>query len=89
VTGAILAASWLVAAAGVVMAVVAGLVMGRLLAGLPLLLDLMLAAGLLRLAVATQWPALISAAAIIVIRKLVLAGLRQSRGATVRAAAAE
>jgi len=42
---------------------------------LPVLLDLLLAAGLLRLAIVDTWNAIAVAAAVVVIRKLAVAGL--------------
>jgi hypothetical protein len=48
---------------------------GSLRAGLSLLLDLLLAAGLLRLTVAASWEALATAAAVVIVRKLTGGGV--------------
>lgn len=45
-------------------------------AALPVLLDLLLAAGLLRLSATASWGAIASAAAVVAVRKLAGAGLR-------------
>ena len=46
------------------------------LAGLPLLLEFLLAAGLLRLAVLNTWAAIATVAAIVVVRKVSTLGIR-------------
>lgn len=53
----------------------------RPVVALAVLLDLLLAAGLLRLAVPPTWTSLASAAAIVGLRKLISAGLRAGRRA--------
>ena len=53
----------------------------RLSAALPVLLDLLLAAGLLRLSATASWQAIASAAAIVVIRKLATLGITAARRA--------
>lgn len=68
-------ASWVVAAAGLAMGVVAGLRTRHLRTGVALLLDLLLAAGLLRLVAADTWPAIAVAAAVVAVRRLVAVGL--------------
>jgi hypothetical protein len=65
--------SWLVAAAGCVVAVVG---VGRLRSmrrGLAMALDFWLAAGLLRLSAGNEWGAIAASAAIVVLRKMVMA----------------
>jgi hypothetical protein len=52
---------------------------GRL--ALAVFLDLLLAAGLLRLSGSPTWPGLLTAAALVAIRRLVGSGLRRSRRA--------
>ncbi|HET6562344.1 MAG TPA: DUF1622 domain-containing protein [Marmoricola sp.] len=69
----------LVAVAAVVLAAAAYVATRRLGAALPLLLDLLLAAGLLRLSVGQSWTAIGSAAAIVVIRKLAMGGIARAR----------
>lgn len=59
----------------VVLALLAGLATRRLGVALPVMLDLLLAAGLLRLTALADWGALASTAAIVVIRKLAVTGL--------------
>ncbi len=56
-------------------------------AALPVLLDFMLAAGLLRLSATATWQAIASAAGIVVIRKIVVAGIGAGRRARAEAAA--
>lgn len=55
-------------------------------AALPVLLDFMLAAGLLRLSATATWEAIASAAGIVVIRKIVVAGIGAGRRARAEAA---
>ncbi|CAM5338646.1 DUF1622 domain-containing protein [Streptomyces griseomycini] len=50
----------------------------RLMIGLAVLLDFLIAAGLLRLAGEPSWDAIVTAATVIAVRKLVTAGLRLS-----------
>lgn len=69
-------ASFAVAGLGLVLAALAFAATGRLMATLPLLLDMLLAAGLLRLSAEAPWPAIATAATIVGIRKLVATGLR-------------
>jgi hypothetical protein len=62
--------------------VVAGLVLAstrRPTVALPVLLDLLLAAGLLRLTADLQWDAIASAALVVVIRKLASVGIAAGR----------
>jgi hypothetical protein len=63
----------LVVAAGLVLGAAAFLSTRSARAALPVLLDLLLAAGLLRLASDGSWRAIAGAAAVVVIRKLVVA----------------
>jgi len=62
--------------ASAVVAVIAAVDTERLTAGVPMMLDLWLAAGLLRLAYTDSWPTIAGAAALIAIRKLVSHVLR-------------
>ncbi|GAB3445585.1 hypothetical protein GCM10027517_26760 [Phycicoccus ginsengisoli] len=78
VSGVLLHLSWLVASAGLVAGLAAVCVTRRLLPSLGVFLDLLLAAGLLRLATAGSWQAIAGAAAIVAIRKLAVLGLRSS-----------
>lgn len=65
----------LVTTGGLVAAAVAGLVSRRPAVALPVLLDLLTAAGLLRLAVDPDLPRALGAAAIVALRHLLVAGL--------------
>ena len=65
-----------VTAAGILAAAVALLVTRRPRAALPVLLDLLTAAGLLRLAGTPHWGQLASAAAVVALRHLILLGLQ-------------
>jgi hypothetical protein len=70
---------------------VAGLVLlvtRQVATALPVLLDLLLAAGLLRLSATASWQAIASAAAIVLIRKLVTLGLAAARRARAEPASA-
>src|SRR5918912_785974 len=60
----------------------------RIATALPVLLDLLLAAGLLRLSATASWQAIASAAAIVVIRKLATLGIGAARRARAQPAAA-
>ncbi|MGK5448903.1 DUF1622 domain-containing protein [Streptomyces radiopugnans] len=51
----------------------------RLMPALAVLLDFLIAAGLLRLATEPAWDAIAAVAAVIAVRKLVTAGLRGTR----------
>jgi len=53
----------------------------RITTALPVLLDLLLAAGLLRLSATGTWQAIASAAAIVVIRKLATTGISAAQRA--------
>lgn len=71
--------------APLVLALVAVLVGGvalvvarELRSALPLTLELLMAAGLLRLAASDSWEAISTVAAVVLVRKLVLFGLRQT-----------
>ncbi len=74
----------LLAIAGVVMSLLVLLRTRRLAVALPVLLDFLLAAGLLRLSASQTWTAIGSAAAIIIIRKVVTLGLKTGRAARAR-----
>lgn len=77
-SGAVGLAADLVTAAAVAMGAAVLVRTRQLSAALPVLLDLLLAAGLLRLTGEQSWSSLGAAAAIIAIRKLALAGVRVS-----------
>jgi hypothetical protein len=72
----VLPASWVVAGAGIVLAALVFAVMRRVSVALPVLLDMLMAAGLLRLSAEAPWRAIATAGAIVVLRKLVVAGLQ-------------
>lgn len=69
------AAALLIAAAGLALGGLALATTRRLRPALGVLLDLLLAAGLLRLAFLDTWKAIASAAALVVVRKLVVLAL--------------
>ncbi len=71
----------LVSAAGVVTGVLVALSTRRLLDGLPVMLELLLAAGLLRLALLDSWVAIVSVALVVVVRKLAVSGIRLAASA--------
>lgn len=78
----------LVVAAALLSSGLALLVTRRVGVALPVLLDLLLAAGLMRLSATATWQAIGSAAAIVVIRKLATLGIaaaRRARAAPARA----
>lgn len=75
----IAAVAFALVGASIALAVVAALREERLLAGVPLMLDVWLAAGLLRLTQSDSWTKIAAAAALIGIRKLVGSGLREPR----------
>ena len=56
----------------------------RLAVALPVLLDLLLAAGLLRLSAVASWHAIAAAAGIVAIRTVVSSGLRATRRSGMR-----
>jgi hypothetical protein len=60
----------------------------RIATALPVLLDLLLAAGLLRLSATASWQAIASAAAIVLIRKLATLGITAARKARAAPASA-
>jgi hypothetical protein len=70
-----------VVAAGLVLSALTLLATRRITTALPVLLDLLLAAGLLRLSATASWQAIASAAAIVVIRKLATLGITAARRA--------
>ena len=61
---------------------------GRLLGGVQMLLDFLLAAGLLRLALVDTWAAIGSVAVVVALRKLLVTGLRSGPGHARRASSA-
>ena len=79
--------AWLVGVAGLLLGCLVLLATGRPRPALGILLDLLLAAGLLRLSTLGTWSAIISAAALVVIRKVVVLALDNTRGLARRAAA--
>ncbi len=83
-TGLITSAALAVTAAGLVAAAVVLAATRRPAFALKVLLEFFLAAGLLRLTGSPDWPALLTAAAVILVRRLVGFGLRA--GAPARAA---
>jgi hypothetical protein len=81
VTAVVAAVVPLVVAAALVLSALALVVTRRVGVALPILLDLLLAAGLLRLSATGSWQAIASAAAIVVIRKLATLGISVGRRA--------
>lgn len=71
----------LLTAAAVVLGVLVLLVTRHVPSALSVLLDLLLAAGLLRLTVELSWHALAATAAIVVVRQLAVAGISTARAA--------
>ena len=71
-----------VAAAGIVIGFLALLVTRRLAVALPTTLELFMAAGLLRLSAEATWSALSTAGGIVLLRKLIVVGVRQGAGLT-------
>ena len=65
-------------AVGLLLGGAASVATRQFLAGLPLLLEFLLAAGLLRLAVLDTWVAIATVAVIVVIRKVSTVGIRQA-----------
>ncbi|MFD1829924.1 hypothetical protein ACFSJS_09630 [Streptomyces desertarenae] len=78
-TVAVQLAALAVTAFGLVAAAVVLAVERRLMPALAVLLDFLIAAGLLRLAAEPAWDAIAAAAAVIAVRKLVTAGLRAAQ----------
>lgn len=76
--------SWAVAAAGLAMGVLAGIRTRHLGTGVAVLLDMLLAAGLLRLVAADTWSAIAVAAAVVAVRRLVGLGLGGTGSSGVR-----
>ena len=77
-----------VVAAGLALSALTLLSTRRVTVALPVLLDLLLAAGLLRLSATASWQAIASAAAIVVIRKLATLGIAAARRARAEPASA-
>lgn len=71
----VLEASWVLALAGIVLGVAALIVFGRPLPALRVTLELLTAAGLLRLSVDSSWTAITVAAVLIVLRRGITATL--------------
>jgi hypothetical protein len=69
------AAALVIIAASALVAILAAVRTGKLLSGVPMVLDLWIAAALLRLATTDTWTAIGSAAALVAIRKLVVIAL--------------
>ncbi|HYY11896.1 MAG TPA: hypothetical protein VE781_13225 [Kineosporiaceae bacterium] len=78
----------LVVAAALLLSALALLTTRSLGAALPVLLDLLLAAGLLRLSATGSWQAIGSAAAIVLVRKLATLGIAAARRARTGSASA-
>jgi hypothetical protein len=71
----------LVSAAGVIVGLVIAMTSGSLRAAIPPMLELFTAAGLLRLGADARWPVLATAPVIVLLRRLVIRGLRRPRTA--------
>ena len=80
-TGVVDALAPVVVAAALVVSGLSLLVTRRIGTALPVLLDLLLAAGLLRLSATASWQAVGSAAAIVLVRKLATLGISATRRA--------
>ena len=78
----------LVVAAALLVSGLVLLVTRRVGVSLPVLLDLLLTAGLLRLSASASWQAIASAAAIVVVRKLATLGIAAARRARAEPASA-
>jgi hypothetical protein len=72
------AAAVVVASAGVLLAAGVLVVSRRLTVALPVLLDMLMAAGLLRLGAGAAWSAIATAAATVLLRKLVVSDIHQT-----------
>lgn len=70
-----IAVSWLVAVSAILLAGAALVVFGRPVLALHVLLDLFLAAGLLRLSADASWPTITATAGVVVLRRVVTRGL--------------
>lgn len=71
-------ASWLIATTGVLLAAAVLATTRRLIVAVSLLLDMLLAAGLLRLGADAPWSSIATAAGIVVLRKAVVASIKQT-----------
>ena len=71
----------LVTAAGLLLGALVALASRRPRDGLAVVLDFVLAAGLLRLALLDSWTAIASVTLVVVVRRLAVTGLRQAAGA--------
>ncbi len=76
--------SWVIAGAAIVLALLTLLLLRRPSWALHVLLDLLLAAGLLRLSVDASWQSIAVTAVVIVVRHLVTRGLTLPAGAALR-----
>lgn len=72
--------SWVIAAAGVVLGTATLFVFRRPAPAVHVLLDLLLAAGLLRLSTDLAWPAIAVTAVVVVLRRLLTRGLVATPG---------
>ncbi|GGX69174.1 hypothetical protein [Streptomyces minutiscleroticus] len=75
-TPVLTAAALMVTAAGVLIALAVGAATRRLDHALPVLLDFLTAAGLIRLAADVSWHSILGAAAVLTVRKVAAFGLR-------------
>lgn len=71
--------SWLIAGAGIVLGAAALVTFRRPAVALHVLLDLLLAAGLLRLSVDLEWPVIAVTAAVVILRRVVSRSLLSDR----------
>ncbi|HLL32471.1 MAG TPA: hypothetical protein VK545_00950 [Streptomyces sp.] len=74
------AAALLITAAGVLSAIAAYVISPRIGHALPVLLDFLTGAGLVRLAADISWNSILMAAAVIAVRKVVAIGIAEARG---------
>ena len=74
-------AAVLLSAAGVLLGLAVTVATGRLLAGLPVFLEFLLAAGVLRLTLLDTWVAIATVAVLVLVRKVAVAGIRSAAAA--------
>lgn len=77
-TDLVAAAAWIVSGLGVILATAVVAVTRRLTIALPVLLDMLMAAGVLRLGADAAWSSIATAATVVVLRKVVVAGIHQA-----------
>ena len=78
--------SWLIVAAGILLAAATLAMLHRPLSALHVLLDMFLAAGLLRLSADAAWPAIAATAAVVILRRIVTGAELRADSARMRPA---